>query len=591
MNEISQHVPAFRTATGPPEEGLAQLGPEELAKRYGTLLGATDPGLALLPLHELLETLMDRVRAALATDTATVLLCSDGSVLRVRASLGLEEEVRDGVEIPIGKGISGTVAVRREAVIVDDVRRVPVVSPALHRLHSMMVAPLVVEGDLLGVFHTGTLGPRTFADADLHFFRAVADRVALSIRSALLHDRTREVESQRDRAEGALRESESRFRLLVESVVDYGIFLLDTEGRITSWNRGAERINGYAEEEVLGRHFSLFYTPEDVERDHPRWELEVVVREGRYEEEGWRVRRDGSRFWANVVITALRAPDGELVGFAKVTRDLTERKRAEAEREEILARERAARREAEEASRAKSEFLAVMSHELRTPLNAVIGYTDLLHVGIPEPLSPAVLRQLDRIGGAARHLLLLIEEILTFSRIETAAEEVRPLPTNVAEVVEESVELVRPVAEHKGLSLSVRATGGPLVLETDRGKLGQVLAHLLSNAVKFTPRGEVRVEAERVEDGVEVRVRDTGVGIAPEHLEKVFEPFWQVQQGNTREVGGMGLGLAVSQRLAHLLGGHLRVESIPGEGSVFTLRLPLRAPAHSVAERAGGGVA
>ncbi|MBW3571887.1 MAG: PAS domain S-box protein [Gemmatimonadetes bacterium] len=232
----------------------------------------------------------------------------------------------------------------------------------------------------------------------------------------------------------------------------------------------------------------------------------------------------------------------------------------------------------EEANRAKSQFLATMSHELRTPLNAVLGYTSLLESGIPEPLSDAVLQYVGRVGLSARHLSQLIEEILAFSRLEAGRETVAAAPVDVGEVVREVEAIVEPLAREKGLRLVVNAAAPSPPLRTDPRKLRQILLNLLGNAIKFTARGEI-VFTTRAQDGdVLFCVRDTGVGVPREHLERIFEPFWQVEQGNTRVAQGTGLGLSVSRRLAHLLGGTLHAESRPGEGSTFVLRLPSTPP-------------
>ena len=233
------------------------------------------------------------------------------------------------------------------------------------------------------------------------------------------------------------------------------------------------------------------------------------------------------------------------------------------------------------ASQAKSDFLAVMSHELRTPLNAIIGYTALLLQGVPEPVPARAHPALERMRAASQHLLHLIEEVLTFSRIEAGEERISLEGVDLVALAREVAEIAEALAQEKGLRLDVELPSGPVPIETDPGKLRQILLNLLSNAVKFTEHGAV-VLAARVVDGVaELQVRDSGLGIASKDLERIFEPFWQVEQAKTRRRGGTGLGLSVSRRLARLLGGDLVAESVLGAGSTFTVRLPLDPHAHA----------
>ena len=227
------------------------------------------------------------------------------------------------------------------------------------------------------------------------------------------------------------------------------------------------------------------------------------------------------------------------------------------------------------ANRAKAEFLAVVSHELRTPLNAILGYTELFLLGIPRPLPEDLRGHATRIETSARHLLRIIEQILAFSRLEAGREEVHPEPVEVVELVRETAALMQPLAEQKQLRFELDLPGAPLPAETDAGKLRQILLNLLSNAVKFTDRGVVGVALRAAEGEMELAVRDTGAGIAPAHLERMFEPFWQADGSRTRQAGGTGLGLSVTQRLAELLGGSVEVESVLGEGTTLRVRLPL----------------
>jgi signal transduction histidine kinase len=255
-----------------------------------------------------------------------------------------------------------------------------------------------------------------------------------------------------------------------------------------------------------------------------------------------------------------------------------ERRRADRERVASLARESAARREAELASSAKSDFLAVMSHELRTPLNAIIGYVSLLADGIPGPVNSAQRAQLDRVKSSSMHLLALIEQILSLSRIEARREDLQLEQIDIRTVVADSIALVEPLLVSKGLTIESDIAAEPNILETDVTKLRQILLNLLSNACKFTQTGCVRCQVRRDANAVTIAVSDTGSGIPSEDLPHVFDAFWQGRRFERDRPAGAGLGLSVSRRLAQLLGGDLSVVSSLGQGSTFTLRLPRAAP-------------
>ncbi|HEX7942441.1 MAG TPA: ATP-binding protein [Gemmatimonadaceae bacterium] len=236
----------------------------------------------------------------------------------------------------------------------------------------------------------------------------------------------------------------------------------------------------------------------------------------------------------------------------------------------------AARDEAERANRAKNDFLAVMSHELRTPLNAIIGYGALLRDGIPDPATPGQRQQLERIGASAKHLLALIDEVLTLSRLELGRERISPTRVGIASLCEEAAAMMEPEASRKGLALTLHLPEPVYTMTTDAGKLRQALVNLIGNAVKFTDRGEVQVRAwgEDMGSVIVFEVEDTGLGISAEHLPMIFDAFWQVDQAPTRRVGGTGLGLHVTRRLVRLLGGDVVARSVLGEGSCFTIRVP-----------------
>ena len=369
--------------------------------------------------------------------------------------------------------------------------------------------------------------------------------------------------------ERTLAESERRLRLMIDSVVDYAIFMLDAEGRVASWSAGAERIKGYAADEIVGQHFSRFYPAED--RAKAQAALDDAAANGRHEAEGWRVRKDGTRFWASAVVTAVRDDAGRLIGFAKVARDLTERKRVESE----LVR---AKVEAEKASESKSQFLANMSHELRTPLNSLLILARLLADNPGGNLNEKQVRFARTIHDSGQDLLSLINDLLDLAKIEAGAVTAPHIgPTPLTDVRDELERLFRQVAQERGLDLRISVTPGlPPIIRTDATRLKQILKNLLANAMKFTKQGHVELRiAPHGDNAVAFAVSDTGIGIAPDKQQIIFEAFQQADGSTTRHYGGTGLGLSISRELTRLLGGELQLESEEGKGSTFTLILPL----------------
>ena len=360
--------------------------------------------------------------------------------------------------------------------------------------------------------------------------------------------------------------AEESFRLMVESVVDCAIVMLDPQGRVLTWNSGAQRIKGYSAEEILGQHFSRFYLPEDAGRGIPQRALEAAAATGRFEHGGWRVRKDGSVFWASVILTAIRDQDGALRGFAKLSQDLTERRRAEAEIQD-------ARAAAESASLAKTNFLASMSHELRTPLNAILGFAQLMDTDSPPP-QPAQKASIDHILKAGWHLLALINEILDLSKVESGQMPMSREPVALAEVLAECRAMVMAQANGRGISLTFPPPGLPHFVMADRTRVKQVLLNLLSNAIKYNVKqGAVQVRCFPGRAGrVRVSIRDTGPGLRPEQVAELFQPFNRLDQEAGPEEG-TGIGLVLAKRLVELMGGVIGVESAVGVGSEFWFEL------------------
>jgi PAS domain S-box-containing protein len=403
--------------------------------------------------------------------------------------------------------------------------------------------------------------------------RGAADFVRKPLDAAVLRAKVR-VFADLYRAHQHLAESELRFHHLVDAVVDYAIFMLDEEGRVATWNAGAQKAKGYLASEIHGRHFSTFYTEEDRLAGRPDALLDVVRREGRVEDRGWRVRKDGSRFWAGVVISALYGPNGEVRGFAKVTRDLTA-EMASDENERVLLREQIARRELERLNQAKDQFVATLSHELRTPLNAIGGWTTILKKS-PGDL-PLVARGLDVIDRNVRAQTRLISDLLDVSRIVSGKLQLQLADTQLLPTFSQAADSLRPVAEAKGVALVTELSPDLGVLRADGDRLAQITWNLLSNAIRFTPRGgTVALTVGRTEREVVMEVVDTGMGIAAEDLPMLFERFNQVDNSITRAHGGLGLGLAIVKHLVEAHGGTVegRSEGL-GRGATFVARFPV----------------
>jgi PAS domain S-box-containing protein len=365
-------------------------------------------------------------------------------------------------------------------------------------------------------------------------------------------------------ADEELRRSEERFRLLVDSVEDYAIFMLNPEGYVTTWNIGAERIKGFKAEEILGKHFSCFWPADDVAAGRCEQELERAKLDGRVEQEGWRLRKNGTRFWANVVISAVRDACGQLVGFAKVTRDLTARRNLE--------QERLQRARAEEALRVRDEFLSIASHELKTPLTSVQMEMFALKDRL-QALDERAERKFERLSRNVDRLSALVDALLDVSRIATGRLALNPEPLELGEVVTGMVENMRLPAERAGCNVSV-AVEESLAGCWDRLRIEQVLVNLLSNAFKYAAGSPVAVRLTREgDDTAVITVRDRGPGIPEEDLPRVFDRF--ARAAPLQNYGGLGLGLYVSRQIATAHGGTITARNRSGGGTEFVVHLPL----------------
>jgi PAS domain S-box-containing protein len=370
------------------------------------------------------------------------------------------------------------------------------------------------------------------------------------------------------------------FRLLVSSVRDYAIFMLDPAGNVLTWNEGAARIKGYTEAEIVGTHFSAFYAEEDVRAGKPDWELVVAADSGRFEDEGWRVRKDGTTFWANVVITALRDSKGELRGFGKVTRDLTIRRQAELDRldyertQSESARQQAVRLAELEA--VKTEFLNVASHELRGPLAIARGYMSMLSDGTMTPEQFAEMAPL--IESQLLQIEILVQKMLETARLEYGQLALARRDVNVTELARDAIENIELRISSSHRLVSDFPQDVPIIVVGDPERLRSAVLNLLDNAVKYSPDGgTIHIKVASRRGRAFVSVADEGVGIGAEGLARIFERFVRLEHPATMNVAGTGLGLCLAREVARHHGGDILVESSPGRGSRFTLSIPLNA--------------
>jgi PAS domain S-box-containing protein len=512
-------------------ERRARAAAEEAGRRLHDLQSVTEAALAHRSLDQLLDELLDRIRALLEADTAAILV-NEGDALAARAAKGLEEEVERGVRIPFGKGFAGRIAAEKRAVVVDDVDHADILNPLLREkgVKSLLGVPLVVEGDVRGVLHVGTLTPRGFTEEDARLLQLAADRVALALENAALYQETEQ------RADAA--------RVLAH-VAD-GVLLLDAEGVVRLWNPAAVRITGLPAERALNRPAADAI---------PGWEtISRLVRvapspaPAAARAETVPIEIDGREIW--ISISGVGFAEGTVYAF----RDLSEERALD---------------------ELKTEFVATVSHELRTPLAAVYGAAMTLRRRDIQFDAEHRERLLAMIASEADRLARIVDDILWASRLESGKLKFGIESCDASEIAAEVVEVARSHAPERVSIELIRPPAVPAVAG-DADKIRQVLVNLVENAVKYSPDGgSVEVRVEPLERRLRISVRDEGLGIPLTEQQRIFEKFYRLDPNLTRGVGGTGLGLYICRELVRRMNGRLWVASKEGQGSTFFVELPL----------------
>jgi PAS domain S-box-containing protein len=376
--------------------------------------------------------------------------------------------------------------------------------------------------------------------------------------------------SDRRRQETILRQSEERFRLLVENVIDYAIVTVNDEGVITSWNSGAERITGFGASEIIGKHLSRLFTPEDIAANKP-WQQLILASEGsRVNEEGWRLRKDGSQYWANSVLGRLPSSDG-VSTYYLVTQDLTQRRHAES-----LA----------DTAQKMHEFIAMLAHELRNPLAPIRNAVALMQRrDIQDPIVESMRQTIDR---QATQLTRIIDELLDVNRVARGQLHIDKQHLDLRDILHRAVETSRPLIDARQHTLHLTISPDPINVHADPMRLQQVVVNLLNNAAKYTPGGGDIYLSTQFDDGhVSIKVRDTGKGIERASLDRVFDLFIQLEPNSGSSLGGLGVGLALVRRIVELHGGRVQARSDgPGRGAEFIVRIPISDPPKTLRSRA-----
>jgi two-component system sensor kinase FixL len=361
------------------------------------------------------------------------------------------------------------------------------------------------------------------------------------------------------------KELEQRFGFLVGHVKDYAIFLIDPKGRVKSWNRGAQQIKGYTEAEIIGQHISVFYTDEDIRLDEPLRNLQRAQEQGHYESVGLRKRKDGSVFYADVVFTPIYDDKNILKGFAKITRDITDQKRAEEDIQAILRREK-------ELNELKSRFVSLASHEFKTPLSVILSSVSLIEKYPETDQQDKRLKHIHRIKSNVNNLKQILNDFLSLEKLESGIIQNCPVETDLIQISQEAIQDMDGSLK-QGQHIEPQTEGTPRFIQVDIQLLRNILNNLLSNAIKYSPDGAgIDYKISYHQTTIDIAVKDQGIGIPPEEQEHLFERFFRAT--NTTGISGTGLGLSIVKRYLDLMGGQICLSSNSGEGSTFTVTLP-----------------
>ncbi len=396
-----------------------------------------------------------------------------------------------------------------------------------------------------------------------HFIRLIP-AVKRELSERVARQELRQVERQ-------FRQSEERYRTLIEGLTQFAILIIDATGYIQTWNEGAQKILGYPPEEAIGMHCSFLYCPEDRDRSIHDQSLAIAVKMGQYHEEGWRLKKHGERFWAEITITPMFDDKAQLIGYSKIAIDRTQEREAQKALEE-------SKDQAELANQKKSQFLANMSHELRTPLNSIIGYSEMILNNMVKS-SEDLERYARNISVSGRHLLDIVNDMLDVSKIEAGKLEIHAQPVDLQKLVQELHDVLVMLANQKEIKIFWDVAPEVKTVEADPQRLRQILFNLMSNAIKFNrPGGKVMLNLCRSQDErwFQGEVTDTGIGIPRDKIDQLFSDFYQVDSSSSKSYDGTGLGLALTKRLLAVQGGDISVDSEEGKGSTFLFRLPIR---------------